>query len=133
MRIKIIIPHGLFLIFHLILHLFCPGLHPDTDYNAIDAAESWLQRLLNAATPTESIVGSYLNYIDPYLQDWQSMYYRNHWDRLREMKTKWDPTWYFRFPQGIPPNTDKSSAVVWNSHLSVFVVAFIHVLKFNRF
>ena len=43
--------------------------NPDTDYSGIDAAESWLQRLLNAAAPTQSIVGSYLNYIDPYLQD----------------------------------------------------------------
>ncbi len=74
------------------------------DYIAIGVAESWLQRLFNAAVPTQSIVGSYLNYIDPYLQNWQTMYYRHHWNRLREIKTRWDPTGYFRFPQGIPSN-----------------------------
>ncbi|CAF3158228.1 unnamed protein product, partial [Rotaria sp. Silwood2] len=76
---------------------------PDGDYIARTLAENWLQRLLNAGATTKSIVGSYLNYIDPYMTDWQSMYYRNNWNRLRQIKTTWDPTWYFRFPQGIPP------------------------------
>ncbi|CAF1113842.1 unnamed protein product [Rotaria sordida] len=76
----------------------------EDDSTAINIAESWLKRLMNAAAPTGSIVGGYLNYIDPYMDNWQQMYYREHWDRLREIKTVWDPTWYFRFPQGIPPN-----------------------------
>jgi Berberine and berberine like len=59
--------------------------------------------LLDAASPTKSIVGAYLNYIDPYLPDWQTMYYRDHGNRLREIQSKYDPTWFFRFPQGIPP------------------------------
>lgn len=58
---------------------------------------------MKAASRTGSMVGSYLNYIDPYLDNWQELYYRDHWDRLREIKSQWDPTWYFRFPQGIPP------------------------------
>jgi hypothetical protein len=102
----------------------------DADYTAIDIAERWLQRLLNAAAPIQSIVGSYLNYIDPYLKDWQSMYYRHHWDRLREIKTKWDPTGYFRFPQGIPPITQSSSATKSNAKLLCFIVAFIITLYF---
>ncbi|CAF1060381.1 unnamed protein product [Didymodactylos carnosus] len=81
----------------------------EDDPLAIDVSERWLQRLRNAAAPTQSIVGAYLNYIDPYLPDWQTMYYRNHWERLREINTKWDPTWYFRFPQGIPPNNQRSN------------------------
>ena len=78
----------------------------DDDINAIQIAESWLQRLLNAATATHSIVGAYLNYIDPYTKNWRSMYYRHHWHRLTKIKAKWDPTWYFRFPQAIPPITE---------------------------
>ena len=83
-----------------------PGVQwkdPDTDAQAIQMGEDFLEKLINAAAPTQSIVGAYVNYIDPYLQDWQTMYYRNYWTRLQEIKTKWDPTWYFRFPQGIPP------------------------------
>jgi hypothetical protein len=79
--------------------------NPDTDPIARDMAEKFLQKLLDAAAPTQSIAGSYLNYIDPYLPNWEAMYYRNNWNRLREIKAKWDPTWYFRFPQGIPPMT----------------------------
>ncbi|CAF1155179.1 unnamed protein product [Didymodactylos carnosus] len=90
-----------------------PGVswkNPDTDPYAIEMSEKFLQKLIDAAAPTKSIVGAYLNYIDPYLPNWQTMYYRNHWDRLREIQTKWDPTWYFRFPQGIPPYKQQSNA-----------------------
>ena len=90
-----------------------PGVswkNPDDDPYAIEMSEQFLQKLLDAAAPTKSIVGAYLNYIDPYLRDWQTMYYRHHWDRLREIQTKWDPTWYFRFPQGIPPYDQQSAA-----------------------
>lgn len=89
-----------------------PGVswhNPDDDPYARNMSETFLQKLIDAAAPTNSIVGAYLNYIDPYLPNWQKMYYRDHWDRLREIQTKWDPTWYFRFPQGIPPYNEKSN------------------------
>ncbi|CAF0941587.1 unnamed protein product [Rotaria sordida] len=89
-----------------------PGVswtNPDADPDAIEISEKFLEKLIDAAAPSKSIVGAYLNYIDPYLRDWQKMYYRNHWDRLREIQTKWDPTWYFRFPQGIPPYNQQSN------------------------
>lgn len=79
----------------------------DTDADAIEMSEKFLQRLIDAAAPTKSIVGAYINYIDPYLPNWETMYYRDYWDRLRQIATKWDPTWYFRFPQGIPPYPQK--------------------------
>jgi hypothetical protein len=103
-------------------------LTSDVDESAIVIAESWLQRLLTAAEPTQSIAGAYLNYIDPYLKDWQAMYYRDEWDRLREIKTIWDPTWYFRFPQGIPPNTQQSNSVDLDINILLFLVAFILIL-----
>jgi len=106
---------------------------PDTDQSAIDIAKSWLQRLLNAAAPTKSIVGAYLNYIDPYLQDWQLMYYRDHWDRLREIKSKWDPTWCFRFPQGIPPNPPCPNAAASRIKSLYFVVSLTLVVSFKFF
>ena len=82
-----------------------PWYEEAEDATAINIAERWLNRLFIAAASTSSIVGSYLNYIDPYLDNWQKLYYRDHWERLREIQGQWDPTWYFRFPQGIPPNT----------------------------
>jgi hypothetical protein len=88
-----------------------PGVgwkNPDIDPYAIDMAEKFLQKLIDAAAPTQSIVGAYINYIDPYLRDWETMYYRNYWDRLREIKTKWDPTSYFRFSQSIPSYNQQS-------------------------
>ncbi|CAM2728288.1 unnamed protein product [Rotaria socialis] len=83
-----------------------PGIswkNPDYDPYARQMSEKFLEKLIDAAAPTKSIVGAYINHIDPYLRDWQTMYYRNNWDRLRDVQTKWDPTWYFRFPRGIPP------------------------------
>lgn len=45
--------------------------------------------------------GSYLNYVDPLLMDWQNKYYRQHYNRLLQVKQHWDPTGYFDFQQGI--------------------------------
>ena len=59
------------------------------------------------------------------------MYYRHHWDRLREIKTRWDPTWYFRFPQGIPPSTEGSTANQLNRPLLIVVVVLIIALSFS--
>lgn len=79
-------------------------MNPEIDALGIEVAESWLQRLYKSAQSTESIVGSYVNYIDPYLNDWQNLYYRQHLNQLKAIKSKYDPTNYFRFPQSIPTN-----------------------------
>ncbi|CAF3455402.1 unnamed protein product [Rotaria socialis] len=111
-----------------------PGVswrNPDNDPYAIDMSEKFLQKLIDAAAPTKSIVGAYLNYIDPYLPNWQTMYYRHHWDRLREIQTKWDPTWYFRFPQGIPPYNQQSNAYkLPNKNSMVIISSFIILVWF---
>lgn len=46
---------------------------------------------------------AYVNYIDPTVQDWQYAYYGKNYRRLQEVKAKWDPTYFFHFPQGIEP------------------------------
>ena len=96
----------------------------EDDATAINVAESWLKRLTNAASPSKSIVGGYLNYIDPYLDNWQELYYRDHWDRLREINGVWDPTWYFRFPQGIPPSSPKANTSS-TTHVSMMRIIFL--------
>jgi hypothetical protein len=45
--------------------------------------------------------GSYLNYIDPLLQDWQQKYYRSSYPALMLVKQQWDPEGRFDFQQGI--------------------------------
>ena len=45
--------------------------------------------------------GSYLNYIDPLLTNWESKFYGKSYKRLLEIKKKWDPSGLFDFQQGI--------------------------------
>jgi hypothetical protein len=45
--------------------------------------------------------GSYVNYIDPLLMDWQQRYYRDQYTRLLKVKKYWDPKEQFNFQQGI--------------------------------
>jgi hypothetical protein len=97
------------------------------DSTAIRVTEEWLNRLFDAARSTSSVVGAYLNYIDPYMDNWQTLYYRHHWDRLRDIVGRWDPGWYFRFPQGIPPRVKStppsSSSSMRHTLASVFVLS----------
>ncbi|MFD3496416.1 BBE domain-containing protein [Streptomyces sp. NPDC058690] len=36
-------------------------------------------------------------------QDWETAYWRNNFDRLREIKAKHDPQNIFQYEQSIPP------------------------------
>lgn len=49
-------------------------------------------------------LGSYINYIDPLLENWQQKYYRESYHRLLQIKSHWDPSGYFNFQQGIGSN-----------------------------
>jgi FAD/FMN-containing dehydrogenase len=48
---------------------------------------------------------AYQNYIDPALKGWQRAYYSTNLPRLRQVKQTYDPDFFFRFPQAIPPAT----------------------------
>ncbi|UZO26682.1 uncharacterized protein OCT59_018896 [Rhizophagus irregularis] len=45
---------------------------------------------------------SYQNYIDRDLDDWQTRYYGQNFNKLVDIKTKYDPNNLFKFPQSIP-------------------------------
>lgn len=45
--------------------------------------------------------GSYVNYIDPLLKDWQRAYYEGNYKRLLEVKHHWDPENFFHFQQSV--------------------------------
>jgi hypothetical protein len=64
-------------------------------------ASAWLEVLERAFAPVTQ--GSYQNYIDPTLADWQQAYYGANLPRLRQVKRTYDPDDLFHFAQSIPP------------------------------
>ena len=64
------------------------------------AAAAWLDGIHRAFADVSQ--GSYQNYIDPTLTDWQEAYYGNNLPRLRQVKQKYDPENLFHFAQSIP-------------------------------
>jgi len=71
-------------------------------YNATDSPTphtQWAQTLHSGLA--SSLIGAYLNYIDPFLPNWQTMYYGSNYARLQQVKSVWDPCNFFRFNQSI--------------------------------
>ncbi|PAD21486.1 FAD-binding oxidoreductase [Terribacillus saccharophilus] len=52
--------------------------------------------------------GSYVNVPDFNIKNFGSAYYGTNFDRLREVKTKYDPKNVFHYPQSIPPFYERS-------------------------
>jgi FAD/FMN-containing dehydrogenase len=66
------------------------------------ASRTWIAGAHRAMRPYVS-GQAYQNYIDPALDDWQRAYYATNLARLRQVKQTYDPDFFFRFPQAIPP------------------------------
>jgi FAD/FMN-containing dehydrogenase len=76
-----------------------PSVSPASSAKA--AASAWLDDVQRLFLPVAQ--GSYQNYIDPTLADWQQAYYGTNLARLRQVKRTYDPDDVFRFAQSIPP------------------------------
>jgi FAD/FMN-containing dehydrogenase len=81
----------------------CSITYPSTPPTpgAVAKASSWLQNVHSLFAPVT--LGSYQNYIDPTLADWQEAYYGTNLPRLRQVKSSYDPDDVFHFAQSIPP------------------------------
>jgi len=73
-----------------------------TDAGVVDAAQSWLHNFRETMKPWSTNL-AYVNYIDPLITDWKTAYYGENYTRLAKIKTKYDPDWVFRLPQGVEP------------------------------
>jgi FAD/FMN-containing dehydrogenase len=62
----------------------------------------WMTSYYNSVHP-HADGDAYQNYIDPALKDWQKAYYGVNYNRLQEVKTKYDKGKVFNFPQAIQP------------------------------
>ena len=66
------------------------------------ASQSWINSAAKAIRPFVS-GQAYQNYIDPQLSGWAQAYYGSNLPRLRSIKKQYDPDFFFRFRQAIPP------------------------------
>jgi FAD/FMN-containing dehydrogenase len=71
-----------------------------TSPSIVAAATSWLQSAQEVLGPYAQ--GSYQNYIDPTLPDWEAAYYGSNLTRLMAVKRAYDPDDYFHFAQSVP-------------------------------
>lgn len=62
----------------------------------------WTSDVIGAIAP-HTLAESYQNFPNRLIDDWQTEYYAENWDRLVDVKTTYDPTNLFQNPQSIPP------------------------------
>lgn len=69
-----------------------------------DACMQWAQRVKDTLTPF-ALDGraTYINYIENPFDGWQAAYYGDNYDRLRRVKSRFDPENFFQFPMGVEP------------------------------
>jgi hypothetical protein len=78
------------------------GTLTDPGYTPEDATalEAWLADGFRELGPG-SLPECYQNYMDPALTDWREAYYAENWDRLVEVKNRYDPHRFFHFARSI--------------------------------
>ncbi|GBB98355.1 hypothetical protein RclHR1_03200005 [Rhizophagus clarus] len=81
-----------------------------TDPNMCETMFNFVDRVKKLLVP-HSVQGkaAYINYIDSTVENWQEAYYADNYPRLQKVKSKWDPTNFFKFEQSIEPIDCKKS------------------------
>jgi hypothetical protein len=65
-------------------------------------AALWVNQMRTVMQPY-STGGAYLNYTDALIKNWPEAYYGTHYEKLQQLKSRYDPEQLLRFAQGIKP------------------------------
>jgi FAD/FMN-containing dehydrogenase len=76
-------------------------VEPPAPPAASQSAQRWVARSWASVHPWGS-GRVFQNFADPELHDWANAYYGANHDRLLDIKARYDPTNFFRFPQSLP-------------------------------
>lgn len=63
----------------------------------------WIDRITRAKASLDNLapyIGGYVNYVDDQETEWQKTYFNGKFERLQEIKTKWDPEGIFEYEHG---------------------------------
>lgn len=74
---------------------------PEAPSGEKEKARGWIRRSWELVHPWGS-GRVFPNFIDPELENWAEAYYGKNYERLLQVKAKYDPTGFFRFPQSLP-------------------------------
>lgn len=91
--------HGATLINQFYSYGFPSNDDPDAQQDVWKAFDSLVQTA--KASAPDADWGAYVNYVDARLDDWAHAYYGAALDRLKQLKSTWDPQSVFDFPQGL--------------------------------
>ncbi len=72
-----------------------------TTPNGVEPGIRWVEDFRRAMRPFTK--GVYVNTPDLSIKNWPKAYYGNNFERLTQVKAKYDPENVFNFPQSIPP------------------------------
>lgn len=79
------------------------GTQPGVCDPLTSQAQAWIAEFSQALRPY--VNGAYVNVPNIGMQDWETAYWDDNFDRLREIKAKYDPQNVFQYEQSIPPAT----------------------------
>ncbi|MDG4790027.1 FAD-binding oxidoreductase [Micromonospora sp. WMMD1102] len=74
---------------------------PDSGDPLTPVAQAWIAEFSQALRPY--VDGAYVNVPNIGMQEWETAYWADNFDRLRKIKAKYDPHNVFQYEQSIPP------------------------------
>jgi FAD/FMN-containing dehydrogenase len=75
--------------------------NPDCDDPLTPVAQAWIAEFSQALRPY--VNGAYVNVPNIGMQEWETAYWADNFDRLRRIKQKYDPHNIFQYEQSVPP------------------------------
>ncbi|ESK89755.1 glucooligosaccharide oxidase [Moniliophthora roreri MCA 2997] len=71
--------------------------YPDEGFTFVDGVADSVVKSM----PADWDYGAYANYVEDKLDNWEQLYFGNHYDRLKSIKDSYDPYGVFTFPTSI--------------------------------